>query len=357
MRSFVMCAGVLAALVCLPAVASADWFDDFDSYTPGNQIVGQGGWEEWAPNNGALVSNLYSQSPANSVEVMTATDLVHQYAGYTYGKWVYTAYQYIPGTFSGTTYFILLNTYAYPSGPYDWSVQVGFDSATGMLDADCGSSNPVTNVPYVTDQWIKIECHVDLHLDWCQVYYNGTLLDDPALPDHPVLGGGYQWTLGVFGGGGGILDIQAVDLFANGATPVYYDDMSLLPGPPSVDIKVNGSDDALQIPQADNVSLDVSISAGNQFGVNHDHWVVVKSNWGWFSYLGGGYWANNGAFPYQAAFTGPIFDVETANVLNKTLPLGPYKAYIAVESPANGSLLPWPPPTLYMDSVDFDVVP
>ncbi len=357
MRCFILCAGVLAALVCLPAVANADWFDDFEAYAPGSQIVGQGGWEEWAANCGALVSNLYSQSPTNSVEIAAATDLVHQYDGYTYGKWIYTAHQYIPSTHSGLSYFILLNTYSYPTGPYDWSVQVGFDSATGMILADCGSSNPVNNIPYLTDQWVKIECQIDLHLDWVQVYYNGILLDDPALADHPVLGGGYQWTGGVFGGGTGALNIGAVDLFGNSATPVYYDDMSIMPGDPSVNITCNGEDAGVQIPQADNVSLDISIAAGNQFGVNHDHWVVVNTSFGWFSYQVGGYWANNGAFPYQAAFTGPIFDVETANVLNQTLPIGAYNAYLAVESPANGSLLPWPPPVLYMDMVDFDVVP
>ena len=35
------------------------------------------------------------------------------------------------------------------------------------------------------------------------------------------------------GGGGGVLDIGAVDLFANASTPVYYDDMSLVPEPAS----------------------------------------------------------------------------------------------------------------------------
>lgn len=357
MRKFVLLGGVLAAMVCLPAVAVADWFDDFDSYTPGSQIVGQGGWEEWAANNGALVSDLYSQSPTNSVEIAPATDLVHQYDGYTYGKWVYTAYQYIPGTFSGTTYFILLNTYAYPSGPYDWSVQVGFDSTTGMVLGDCGSTNQVDTVPYVTDQWAKIEVHVDLHLDWCQVYYNGTLLDDPGLPDHPTLGGGYQWTGGVFGYGGGVLNIAAVDLYGNSATPVYYDDMSLMGGDPSVDIKCNGEEADVTILSSNPVSLDISISAGNQFGVPHDHWVAVKTPGGFFTYKPGGTWVPNGVFPTSVTYTGPIFDVETFNVLNQTLPVGAYDAYIVLETPANGTLLPWPPATLYMDKVNFDVVP
>src|SRR5205814_9027393 len=68
---------------------------------------------------------------------------------------------------------------------------------------------------------------IDLDQDWCQFYYNGVLLDEPGLPDHPILGGGYQWSHGVFGQVGGMVNIAAVDLYANLATSAYYDDLSL----------------------------------------------------------------------------------------------------------------------------------
>ena len=219
---------VPASILLCASVAQAQWFDDFESYAANTQIVNQGGWEEWSPGAGAYVSSAQALSGVNSVEIAGPTDLVHQYANYTSGKWVYRAMQYVPSTMVGQSYFILLNRYAYPQGPYNWSVQVRFDAATGLVTADAGSTTAATTA-LVTNQWVEIKVFIDLDLDWCQFYYNGTLLDVPSLPDHPVLGGGYQWSLGVFGQGGGQLEIQAVDLYANNATPVYYDDTSLQP--------------------------------------------------------------------------------------------------------------------------------
>lgn len=236
--------GAVLVLACLPATAVAQWLEGFDSYANGSSMHGQGGWKGWDndPTWTAYVTDVQSRSSPQSVEITGNSDLVHEYCGATFGQWTYTAWQYIPGDYVGGphpdygTYFIMQNTYN-DLGPYNWSVQIGFDSTTGMLVGDCGAADNVT-MPYITDQWVEIR--VEIYLDamtgdppeqtgWTQVYYNGTLLDDPALPDHPDLGGGYSWTGGVFGQGGGLLNIGSVDLFANGATPVYYDDLSLVP--------------------------------------------------------------------------------------------------------------------------------
>ena len=135
---------VAASLIMLTGTAAADWSDNFDSYATGSQIVGQGGWEEWGAGAGALVSGAYSLSDPNSVEVVGATDIVHQYPGYNTGHWTYTAWNYIPDDFVSSgdpsgSYFIMLNTYEPPT--YDWSVQMGFNSQDGMIHGDCGSSN------------------------------------------------------------------------------------------------------------------------------------------------------------------------------------------------------------------------
>lgn len=225
---------LLSLAVCVPictSLATAQWSENFDSYAANSSLTNpaQGGWEEWAAGSGALVSNAQARSAANSVDIMGATDLVHQYTGYTTGKWVYQAWQYIPSTMVGQTYFILLNTYAFPAGPYSWSVQVMF-SVTGGVQGNFGSGTIGHNpVPVVTNAWAEIKVVIDLDQNWCQFYYNGTLLDEPNLLDHPILGGGYSWTGAVFGQGGGALNIAAVDLYANTATSVYYDDLSLHP--------------------------------------------------------------------------------------------------------------------------------
>jgi hypothetical protein len=226
--------GAAAVLVCLSAPAMAQWADDFDDYDTDISLHGVGGWKGWdnSPLWTAYTRDEVALSAPNAVEIEGNSDLVHEYDANS-GDWTYTAWQYIPGNMSGESYFIMQNTYN-DGGPYNWSVQLDFMSATGMLVGDCGASDNVT-MPYITDQWveIRVDIFLDPEDDWTQVYYNGTLLDDPLLDDHPVLGGGYCWSLGIFGGGGGVREIGAVDLFANGATPVYYDDMSLVPEPAS----------------------------------------------------------------------------------------------------------------------------
>jgi len=233
--------GAAAVLVCLPATAMGQWYEDFDSYADGSSMHGQGGWKGWDNNSAATgyVSSAQALSSPHSVDISGPSDLVHEYDADS-GHWTYTAWQYIPDDYTNGTgspplgsHFIMLNTYN-DGGPYNWSVQLDFDADTGMLVGDCGAGDNVS-MPFVTGEWaeIRVEIFLDPGDDWTQVYYNGTLLDDPALPDHPVLGGGYTWSLGVFGGGGGVREIGAVDLFANGATSVYYDDMSLVPEPAS----------------------------------------------------------------------------------------------------------------------------
>ena len=224
---------LLSIAVSVPlftSLARAQWSENFDTYTASTQIVGQGGWEEWGPGSGALVSNTQSRSTANSVAIAGPSDLVHQYTGYTTGKWIYRTWQYIPSTMTGTTYFILMNAYAYPAGPYNWSVQVAFSVANGVR-GNCGTNTIGHNtVALVTNAWVELKVVIDLDQNWTQFYYNGVLLDEPALADHPLgLGGGYSWTGGVFGGtnGGSSLNIAAVDLYANNATNCFYDDMSL----------------------------------------------------------------------------------------------------------------------------------
>jgi hypothetical protein len=160
------------------------------------------------------------------VEIATTSDLVHPYSGFTSGKYIYTAWQYIPSGMSGLTYFLIQNTYNH-GGPYNWSVQTVFDSADGLVKGWYGSGTQIIGPAYKVDEWVKLTVFIDLDADWAQFYYGDYMFDDPSVADHPVYGGGYSWTLGIFGGGGGVLEIGAVDLFANGATAVYYDDLSI----------------------------------------------------------------------------------------------------------------------------------
>lgn len=190
-----------------------DWFENFDSYATGSQMHGQGGWKGWFndPAAGAFTSDAQSRSSPNSVAIEGASDLVHEYAGYNTGRWTYTAYQYIPSGTTGQTYFILLNTYNDAGSGLNWSVQVMFDPALGLVVNDGVSGG---TLPLITNQWVELRLEIDLINDRQEFYYGGQLLYSGT------------WTDEV--SGNGALNIGAVDLFANGASVVYYDDMSLV---------------------------------------------------------------------------------------------------------------------------------
>ncbi len=200
--------GVLPADLNLGA---DEFWENFDSYVDGSEMHGQGGWKGWDNNPafGALVTSAFSHSSPHSVDITGSSDLVHEFAGFTSGQWVLTAWVYVP---AGTplSYILALNTYA-DGGPYNWSTQVFFDAMSGVVVSDFDGGT----LPIVTDDWVEFRVEIDLDTDTQVGYYDGQQLYSKS------------WTEGV--SGGGVLNIAAIDLFANGATSVYYDNVSLCP--------------------------------------------------------------------------------------------------------------------------------
>jgi uncharacterized repeat protein (TIGR01451 family) len=196
----------------LPTGIEADWGDSFDTYAVGSSMHGQGGWKGWfnTPAATAYVSDLYALTPGNSVEVSNTTDLVHEYSGYTADQWVYTAWQYIPTGFTGESYFILLNSYDDAGTNLNWSTQINFQSATNLV---VNEGNSGGTLPIVYDQWVELRVEIDLTGNTQSFYYNGDLLFTGTWTEEQS--------------GGGALNIAAVDLYANSASPVYYDSISL----------------------------------------------------------------------------------------------------------------------------------
>jgi hypothetical protein len=199
------------------------WSENFDSYAAGSALEGQGGWHAWDanPTYTGYVSNAQSRSAPNSVEIAwwsttVWTDEVHEYTDINSGIWTYTAWQYVPSTQVGNTYFILMNTYAVPHNNQDWSLQLVASASLGTI---VDYNDVAATLPLVTDAWAEIKVVIDLDTDWQTVYYNGVILQP-----------GKGWTDGA-GTPGGALNLGAVDLFSDSAysTSVYYDDMSVLP--------------------------------------------------------------------------------------------------------------------------------
>jgi subtilisin family serine protease len=190
------------------------WSEDFDSYSAGQDIHGVGGWKGWDnnPSLSALVSDAQSRSLPNSLAIGGSNDPVREFSGVTSGVWTLRAWQYFPAAASGTQYFIVLNTYN-DGGAKNWSVQVRFDAANNQVVNDGVSGGTLA---LVRDSWVEIRLEIDLDGDSQTFYYN----------DQQLYTG--SWTGQVSGGGQSA--IGAVNLFANSAGTIFYDDLSLVAG-------------------------------------------------------------------------------------------------------------------------------
>ena len=218
-RFWILAVGVL--VFALPATVDAQFFvDDFDSYAAFTLIAGQGGWETW-DNNPAWdthVSPLQSFSSPNSLYVADAADIVHQFSGVNSGVWYAKAQAYVPSFQTGELWFILLNTYAPGGSNNNWSVQVvmcqsGCTTAgavAGQVVNIGGTDVPGTgSAPLMTDQWVEIIVEVDFNLAIYTLYYDGVQIDQQI------------WTTT------GLNEIQAMDLFSNGSSESYVDNIWL----------------------------------------------------------------------------------------------------------------------------------
>lgn len=226
--------------------------ETFDTYAEGSSMHGQGGWTGWDndPALGAIVTDEHSRSLPYSVDIWANADLVQEFTGATTGRWKLTAWQYIPPWYSGSSSFLLLNTYN-DGGPYNWSTQLTFDYTSGQIE-----SFPEGAIgAFVTGVWAPIRVEIDLDLDTQSVFYNNVKLLTKS------------WTEGA--SGGGAAQIAALDLFANGASSIYYDNVLLTEV--VNDCNSNGLPDDCELDGGDcdgNGVLDVCELTGNDCNTN-----------------------------------------------------------------------------------------
>ncbi len=218
-----------AVIGAMPLVAMAQWSDNFDSYASNATLQGVGGWKGWdnTPAAAGATSTAQFLSGPNSQVVQGPTDSVHEYTGVTSGAWTYSTNIYIPSALTGgNTYFILLNKYqdAGPATAYNWSVQLNFNLATNTVidDVTAPASAPVT---LVRDQWIPLRIELNLTSDTLNSYYNNNLIFSGA------------WKRG---NANAAAALAAVDLYANNAGSVYYDNFNLVPAPASMSLLALG---------------------------------------------------------------------------------------------------------------------
>jgi len=117
------------------------------------------------------------------------------------------------------------------------------------------------------------------------------------------------------------------------STPDNVAVYEILPDPtPQVDIKCNGKDVGVIVPDISNTMLDVTIEARQGAGINVDLWCIVERSPARFYYTGTKWVATP-----TACYTGPLADM-TDTVFDRIAPLGTYNAYIAIDTIPNGIL-------------------
>jgi hypothetical protein len=149
-----------------------------------------------------------SLSAPNSLEILPTSDVVAVLSGATSGLWTVSGWCYIPCNAVGLQYWIILNTY--PGTPFNWSVQVLFNSDLGMV-VDEGASGNMT--PIVCDQWIEVRSEINLDTNSQSFYYNGLALYSGTWTEHVS--------------GGGALQIGCLDLYSNAGSSIYWDDITI----------------------------------------------------------------------------------------------------------------------------------
>jgi hypothetical protein len=123
----------------------------------------------------------------------------------------------------------------------------------------------------VFDEWVEIKVQIDFDADLQSIYYDGSLLSEKS------------WTEGV--SGGGALNLEAVDLFANGASPVYYDDFVLEgPEPVGPDLDCEGDLEWVDVEPGSTVTGEFTVSNIGAAGTGLNWEVESSPSWATFTY-------------------------------------------------------------------------
>jgi len=126
------------------------------------------------------------------------------------------------------------------------------------------------------------------------------------------------------------------------------------PVEPMLDIKCNGQDGGVTLTTAENCTLTVECQANDMLGERCDLFIIVQDQVMGDIYTYGPYkgpkWLKT---PNNQYYTGGLIDIPTTTVLDMSIAAGSFKAYIAIDSRANGVINV--PTIMYMDEVDFTV--
>lgn len=117
------------------------------------------------------------------------------------------------------------------------------------------------------------------------------------------------------------------------------------------DIKANNSDSSITLGTSETLSITVSLSAGNNVGVNCDWWVAESTSDGWYYYNLITLWTSAGSSHTNLSptYQGALSDLGSSSVLNTSgLSEGSHTFYFAVDTNMDGNL--------DLDQIFFDSV-
>ncbi len=210
----------LACGVAAPVLAQTTLIDDdFESYALDSILTGQGGWDVWPGGADATVSNDQAASgtqcfKANEFEV----DMIYRMRDgsgtpiATSGQWTFSCQTYMSSSAVGDFYVLLLNQFndADPAMS-NWSMQVRFGTIDGIVESQFDANT--TDLIY--DEWVPLRAEIDLDADSFDIYYNDVILAEDLI-----------WSENV--SGGGLTQIDVLDLYTPNANPSYIDDVLLV---------------------------------------------------------------------------------------------------------------------------------
>jgi len=310
-----------------------NWYELFDTYTDGQFLDGtsdDGGWLGWGglETAGAYVTGDYYRSAPHSVEIVGAVDLIHEFSGYTTGVWNMTSWIYIPEDLEGSTYYIVMSDYA--DGDGHWNIQMAMDSFTLEIEAQWDGYT----LPLIQGRWVELLAVIDMDQDWYDFYYDGELLEYKP------------WSDGVNNDGEGSLNISCIDLYANGASNVYYDDISIVAygTPATPDLSVSGSLGWTDVSPGETVTGEFTVSNGGTPGTELDWEIDSWPDWGDWTFTPDGGDDLTGATTVQVSVVAPG-DEETeftgdVTVVNKENSADSETISVSLVTPRNKAIHP-----------------
>lgn len=210
---------VLACGIAAPALAQTTLIDDgFEDYTVGSAVAGQGGWDLWPGGADAFVSDDQAASGSNSfLADQFETDIIYRMRDggtpiATSGQWTFSCQTFMSSSAIGDFYVILLNQFN-DASPTDsnWSMQVRLGTIDLMVESEFDGNT----TDLILDEWVELRAEIDLDNDTFDIYYNGVAFAEDLV-----------WSENV--SGGGLTQIDVLDLYAPNANPTYIDDVLLV---------------------------------------------------------------------------------------------------------------------------------